>query len=74
MVGVQPQLPPELILASASPRRLELLAQIGVTPAAIVDADIDETPLAGELPRILAARLAAAKAAAVAAKLTAETG
>lgn len=52
-----------LILASASPRRAELLAQIGVTPAAIAPTDIDETPLDGELPRPSAQRLASAKAA-----------
>jgi len=40
-----------LILASSSPRRLELLRRLGVEPDAIVPADIDETPLAGELPR-----------------------
>jgi septum formation protein len=50
------------VLASASPRRLELLKQIGVTPAAIRPADVDESPLAGELPRALALRLAEAKA------------
>lgn len=55
-----------LILASASPRRLDLLAQVGITPAAVVPADIDETPLPGELPRVLALRLAAEKARAVA--------
>lgn len=54
---------PSLILASASPRRRELLAQIGITPDHIIPADIDETPLAGESPRALALRLAAAKAA-----------
>ena len=55
-----------LILASASPRRLDVLAGIGVVPDAVVPADIDETPLKGELPPRHAARLAAAKAAAVA--------
>lgn len=55
-----------LILASASPRRLELLAQIGITPDLVEPADIDETPLARERPRQLAERLAAAKADAVA--------
>jgi septum formation protein len=55
-----------LILASASPRRLDLLGRIGVVPDAIVPADIDETPLKGELPAPHATRLAAAKAAAVA--------
>lgn len=52
----------KLVLASASPRRLALLAQIGITPDAIIATDIDETPLKGETPRLLAARLARAKA------------
>ncbi len=55
-----------LILASASPRRLDLLARIGVVPDAVEPADIDESVLPGELPRIHALRLAAEKAAAVA--------
>ncbi len=54
-----------LILASASPRRRDLLAQIGIGPDAIVAADIDETPLKTETPRALALRLAVAKARAV---------
>ncbi|WP_027284185.1 Maf family protein [Rubritepida flocculans] len=57
---------PPLWLASASPRRQELLARIGVTPARILATEIDETPRKGELPRQLAARLAEAKARAVA--------
>jgi septum formation protein len=57
---------PRLILASASPRRLDLLARIGVVPDAVDPADIDETALPGELPRLHVTRLAAAKAAAVA--------
>jgi septum formation protein len=56
-----------LILGSASPRRLALLAQIGVVPDAVLPPDIDETPLPRELPRAHVERLAAAKAAAVAA-------
>ncbi len=56
---------PRLILASASPRRLDLLAQVGVVPDTIVPAEIDESPLPGELPRRCALRLAEAKAAAV---------
>jgi septum formation protein len=56
-----------LVLASASPRRLELLARIGVVPDAVLPAAIDETPLKAELPRQLAARLAREKARAVAA-------
>ena len=59
--------PPRLILASASPRRRQLLAQIGVVPSAVAPADIDETPLKGEAPRAYARRIAAEKAAAVAA-------
>ncbi|WP_237480024.1 Maf-like protein [Lichenibacterium dinghuense] len=59
--------PPRLILASASPRRLALLQQVGVEPQALLPADIDETPERSELPRVLAARLAAGKAEAAAA-------
>jgi septum formation protein len=55
-----------LILASASPRRLDLLHQIGVAPDRVVSPDIDETPLPAELPRQLALRLAHAKAEAAA--------
>ena len=55
---------PPLVLASASPRRIELLARIGVTPDRVAPTEIDETPLRDELPRQLAERLAAAKAAA----------
>ena len=56
-----------LILASASPRRIDLLARIGVVPDAVVPADIDENVLPGELPRDHALRLAREKAEAVAA-------
>src|SRR5271154_230608 len=59
---------PPLVLASESPRRLKLLAQAGIAPAAIRPSAIDETPLARELPRAYAARLARAKAEAVAAR------
>lgn len=52
-----------LILASASPRRVELLAQIGIIPDQIIPADIDESPYPKETPRKLAQRLAAGKAA-----------
>ena len=55
-----------LVLASASPRRLDLLRQIGVEPAAIAPADIDETPEKNEPPAVYARRLALAKAEAVA--------
>jgi septum formation protein len=56
-----------LTLASASPRRRELLARLGVTPDAVLPADIDETPLKGELPRTYALRMGREKALAVAA-------
>ncbi len=56
---------PPLVLASASPRRLDLLRQVGREPAEIDPADIDESPLARELPRAYALRMAAAKLAAV---------
>ena len=59
---------PDLILASASPRRRELLARLGITAAAVDPADIDETPRKGERPEPHVARLAAEKAAAVAAR------
>jgi septum formation protein len=59
---------PRLVLASASPRRLELLKQIGLEPEAVDPAAIDETPRRGELPPALAKRLAAEKARAVAAR------
>ena len=55
-----------LVLASASPRRLQLLQQIGMTPADIDPADIDETPKKGELPARYAKRIAGEKAATVA--------
>ena len=56
-----------LILGSASPRRRELLAQIGVTADKIISADIDETPLRGERPLPYALRIAAAKSQAISA-------
>ena len=55
-----------LILASASPRRLDLLARIGVVPDAVIPAEIDESPRRDELPVRYACRMAAEKAAAVA--------
>jgi len=55
-----------LILASASPRRLELLTQIGLAPDQVVAADVCEAPLKNELPRQLAGRLSSAKAAHIA--------
>ena len=56
----------QLVLASASPRRLDLLAQIGITPDLVLPADIDETPRRGELPADYARRMALEKAAAAA--------
>jgi len=53
---------PQLVLASASPRRLDLLRQVAIEPDLILPAGIDETPVPGELPRPLAARLAEQKA------------
>ncbi len=55
-----------LLLASSSPRRRDLLAQIGIVPDAILTPDIDETPKRDELPRAYAQRLARAKVEAVA--------
>lgn len=57
---------PNLVLASSSPRRRDLLARIGVVPARIEAPAIDESPHARELPRVYALRLAQEKAAAVA--------
>jgi len=57
-----------LVLASASPRRLDLLAQVGIIPDAVDPADIDEAARRNETPRLLAQRLAKAKAVAVAAR------
>lgn len=53
---------PRLVLASASPRRLTLLSQIGITPEALRPASIDEAAKRGEMPRALVSRLARAKA------------
>ena len=58
---------PRLVLASGSPRRLALLAQIGVEPDAVIPADIEETPQRNEAPRALAQRLSAEKSAIAAA-------
>src|SRR3546814_3833282 len=57
---------PGLVLASSSPRRRDLLGQIGVVPSRIAEPLVDEAPLKGELPRDHALRLALAKAQAVA--------
>lgn len=59
---------PELVLASASPRRIELLALVGITPDRVDPADIDETPLRDETPTRLAARLAVSKSQVAAAR------
>lgn len=59
------RVPVPLVLASSSPRRRELLAQIGITPTRIASPDIDEKPRKGELPRDYALRMACEKAAAV---------
>lgn len=54
-----------LTLGSASPRRRDLLARLGIEPDAVAPADIDETPFKGELPRDYAERMALEKAAAI---------
>jgi len=59
---------PRFVLASSSPRRLELLGQLGLAPDAVVPAHVDETPHRNERAAALAARLALAKARAVAAR------
>jgi septum formation protein len=66
MAGVTDAPRPPLVLASASPRRLDLLARLGIVPDRVEPADVDETPRKAEQPRQLALRLAEAKAAAVA--------
>ena len=58
--------PLRLVLASASPRRRELIARLGIEPVGINPADIDETPAKGELPRAYAVRMAREKAEAAA--------
>ena len=66
---LQPQTgTPRLILGSASPRRLQLLAQIGIVPDELRAADIDESPLKSEAPRDYVRRIALAKAEALGAK------
>ena len=64
---------PKIVLASASPRRLALLQQIGLNPAALMPSDIDETPRKAELPRVLAGRLAFEKAEAASKIVAART-
>jgi len=63
---MKPASPSSLVLASASPRRLDLLRQIGITPDVVDPAEIDETPGPSELPDKYAARMAEEKARAVA--------
>jgi septum formation protein len=62
----------KLVLASGSPRRLQLLAQIGIEPDSVIATTVDETPKKNELPRNLAKRLARAKAEAALAVLKGE--
>jgi septum formation protein len=64
---------PKLVLASASPRRLALLDQIGVTPDALRPASIDEAPRRAEMPRALVSRLSRAKAEAARDQLANDT-
>jgi len=63
---------PVLVLASGSPRRLALLAQVGIAPDRLMPADVDETPGRRELPRTLARRLARTKAEVALSRLAAE--
>ena len=65
---------PKLVLASGSPRRIELLQQAGIEPDRILPADIDETPLRAEHPRSLAKRLSKEKAERALASLDTEPG
>ena len=64
----------KLVLASGSPRRIELLQQAGIEPDRVLPADIDETPLRAEHPRSLAKRLSKEKAEKAALSLAAENG
>ncbi len=56
---------PQLVLASSSPRRRDLLARLGVEPTRVASPDIDESPRKGEVPRVYALRMAEEKALAV---------
>jgi septum formation protein len=67
MTTLPPNTDLQLVLGSGSPRRLELLAQIGLTPSAIRPPDIDEDAHKGELPRDYVNRIASEKVAAIAA-------
>jgi nucleoside triphosphate pyrophosphatase len=64
----------QLVLASESPRRAALLAQVGITPDAILPASIDESVRKGELPRLHALRLAAEKARKVESEWSSRSG
>ena len=64
---------PKLVLASASPRRLALLEQVGLAVDKVMPSEIDETPQRGERPRVLAVRLAREKARAARDALAGET-
>ena len=68
MAASAPEIRPSFVLASASPRRVELLARLGVHPDAVDPADIDEAVRKGELPEPHVARLAAEKASVVSAR------
>ncbi|MFT9205965.1 Maf family protein [Acetobacter orientalis] len=68
--GTEGAIRPAFVLASASPRRLDLLAQLGVTPERVFPADIDETPARDEQPRPYVRRMAAEKAQKVASQIT----
>src|SRR3974390_3215692 len=61
---------PKFVLASGSPRRLGLVNQAGIEPDALKPADIDETPMRGEIPRAYATRLAREKAQAALANVS----
>jgi septum formation protein len=68
-VSNEPAARSALILASSSPRRLALLAQVGIKPDRVEPPEVDETPRRGELPRAHADRLARDKAAAIAERI-----
>ena len=65
MTVLSPDRDLRLVLGSGSPRRRELIAQLGLVPSDVRPPDIDEDPLKGEVPRVYVNRIARAKAAAV---------